>query len=297
VRRLLAFVRLSRPLFLGGGFAGVALGAAVAAWEGHAIDAATYGWAQLQVTTLHLMVHYGNDYFDRECDRGVVRTAWSGGSGVLPGAGLPPRVALIAALVCAAFGAAAALRFALAGNRVVALLGLAILVGGWIYSAPPLRLAARGLGEIDAALVVAAFVPAVGYAAFAGAPDARFLDVLVPCVCALFAMMLCVEIPDAGFDAAAGKRNLVVRWGPSMAYNALTVPLVAALLSLASVTFGRGLPPLALLAAVPALAVGAALAWRIWRGDRRPATIAFLGVALYGTTASGLAAAYALAAR
>jgi 1,4-dihydroxy-2-naphthoate octaprenyltransferase len=216
---------------------------------------------------------------------------------VLPEAGLPAPVALAAAIVCAALGAAAAFRFALVGKPIVGLLGLAILVGGWIYSAPPLRLAARGLGEIDAALVVAALVPAVGYAAFAGAPDGRFLLVLVPCVCALLAMMLCVEIPDAAFDRACGKRNLVVRWGPAVAYARLPILVVLTLVSLAQMTLGRGLPPLAQLPVLPALAVGSLLAWRVWRGERRPATIAFLGVALYGATASGLAAAYALAAR
>ena len=69
MRALLAFVRLSRPLFLYGGFAGVALGAAVARHLGHALDAATYLWAQGLVSAFHLMVHYANDYFDRAADR------------------------------------------------------------------------------------------------------------------------------------------------------------------------------------------------------------------------------------
>ena len=63
-----AFVRLSRPLFLYGGFAGVALGAAVAHAQRLRLDVATYLWAQALVTSFQLMVHYANDYFDREAD-------------------------------------------------------------------------------------------------------------------------------------------------------------------------------------------------------------------------------------
>ncbi len=153
MRALLAFLRLSRPLFLYGGFAGVALGAAVARHLGHALDAAAYLWAQGLVSAFHLMVHYANDYFDRAADRHAAalrseRTPWSGGSGVLTAGELPPHVALVAALVCAALGLVATAHFALSGNRAVAGLGLAILVFAWCYSAPPVRFAARGLGEL-----------------------------------------------------------------------------------------------------------------------------------------------------
>ncbi|MDQ6942959.1 MAG: prenyltransferase, partial [Candidatus Eremiobacteraeota bacterium] len=164
---LLAFIRLSRPLFLYGGFAGVALGAAVAHAAGLRLDVAAYVWVQALVTSFQLMVHYANDYFDREADAHATRTAWSGGSGVLTAHMLSPRVALVAALVCAALGLVVTARFALAGNAPVAWLGLAIGVLAWCYSAPPVRFAARGLGELDAALVVAVLVPLAGFAAFA----------------------------------------------------------------------------------------------------------------------------------
>src|ERR1700694_5661109 len=98
---LRAFVALTRPLFLYGGFAGVALGAAVVASAGRRLDLQTYLWVQGLVSAFHLMVHYANDYFDRECDERAQRTLWSGGSGVLVGGALHPRVALIAALLFA----------------------------------------------------------------------------------------------------------------------------------------------------------------------------------------------------
>jgi 1,4-dihydroxy-2-naphthoate octaprenyltransferase len=291
VSRILAFVRLSRPLFLYGGFAGVALGAAVARSAGLRLDGATYLWAQAMVTSFQLMVHYANDYFDRAADVESTPTAWSGGSGVLAAGALRPRVALAAALVCAALGLAATARFALAGNAPVAWLGAIIAVLAWCYSAPPVRLAARGLGELDTAVVVGALVPFVGYAAFARGIGEPLSGVVTSTVLAMFAMMLCVELPDAGWDRAAGKRTLVVRMGPSRAWQFITIASVIAVAH-AVLNAYRVEAGWWLLALAPAAAALLQLL-RLVRGDPRPASVARWGVALYATTVTGLGIVYA----
>ncbi|HEY6172920.1 MAG TPA: hypothetical protein VIX73_00700, partial [Kofleriaceae bacterium] len=105
LRQLIAFIRLGRPVFLVGGFLLYGLGAAIAAWHGHAIDATRYALGQATVTALQLMTHYANDYFDLEADRvNTTPTAWSGGSRVLAGGELPAAVALVTSLVLAALG-------------------------------------------------------------------------------------------------------------------------------------------------------------------------------------------------
>jgi len=294
VTHLRAFVRLSRPLFLYGGFAGVALGAAVARWSGHRLDLQTYLWVQALVTSFHLMVHYANDYFDHHGDAaGVRRTPWSGGSGVLDAGDLPARVALIAALLCAALGFVAGAHFALAGNAIVAWTGVAIFVFAWCYSAPPIRFAARGLGELDAALVVAVLVPWAGYAAFAGRLDGTILAVVQSTAFAMLAMMLCVELPDAGDDAVCGKRNLAVRLGPARTWQAIRLLALLAALSAVVQAYRIGAGP-TLLALAPAVVAAAAL-WSLVQRDPRPASIAFGGVTLYAATVTGLAIVYAFA--
>lgn len=289
---LRAFLRLSRPLFLYGGFAGVALGAAVARRTGHPLDPWTYVWVQVLVTAFHLMVHYANDYFDRESDATAVPTRWSGGSRVLVDGHLAPRVALVASLVCAAFGFIACARFALGGNPLVALIGVAIFVFAWLYSAPPVRFAARGLGELDTALVVAVLFPFAAYAAFSGTVDEAALRAVIPPALAMIVMMLGVELPDAECDEEAGKRNLVVRWGRAparwlIAGTAVSAALVAVLLAVAigaaKVTF----------ALAPSVACASRLV-RLTYGDPRPGPIALWGVALYATTVTGLAIVYGL---
>jgi 1,4-dihydroxy-2-naphthoate octaprenyltransferase len=217
MRTAAAFLRLSRPKFLVGGFAGFALGAAVAAYEGAHITPAVYAAGQAMVTAFHLMTHYANDYFDRESDRGGRPDAFSGGSGVLVAGALAPSTALAAALTCAGGGTVAVLAFAGAGAPVVAGVGAAIGILAWVYSAPPLRLAERGWGEFDTALVVAILVPLAGYAVFTGGVDGLALAATAAPACAMFAMMIAVEWPDREADAAADKRNLVVRLGPPAA--------------------------------------------------------------------------------
>jgi 1,4-dihydroxy-2-naphthoate octaprenyltransferase len=290
---LRAFLRLSRPLFLYGGFAGVALGAAAARRSGHALDAATYLWVQLLVSSFHLMVHYANDYFDRESDARAVPTRWSGGSRVLVDGHLGPRVALIASLVCAAAGFVACARFVLAGNPLVAALGVAIFVFAWCYSAPPVRFAARGLGELDTALVVAVLFPFAAYAAFAGRVDEPAVLAAIAPAAAMIAMMLGVELPDADCDADAGKRNLVVRWGCARAWQliAASAAFAALFAVLLAVRMNAGVATLAL---APA-ALAAARLVRLATGDPRPGSIAFWGVANYAAVVTGLAAVYALA--
>jgi 1,4-dihydroxy-2-naphthoate polyprenyltransferase len=294
VPKIRAFVRLARPLFLYGGVAGIALGAAVAAWSGRHLDLVTYVSAQALVTAFHLMAHFANDYYDRECDAGARRTAWSGGSGVLISGELPPRVALIAALVCAALGLAASARFAVVGNATVAWIGIAILVFAWCYSAPPVRFAARGLGELDTVLVVAILVPFAGYAAFAGRIDDPILTAVLAPAGAMFAMMLCVELPDAATDLAAGKRTLVAVWGPARAWQLTIVATVFALVTAAGSAL-RMHAGLAILALVPAAAAAFGLIRRA-SGDPRPASMAFWGVAFYATLVTGLAVLYAVLA-
>jgi 1,4-dihydroxy-2-naphthoate octaprenyltransferase len=269
-----------------GGFAGFGLGAAVARYDGFPLDWAAYLWGQLIVTSFHLMVHFANDYFDQAGDARATRTPWSGGSGVLPAGELPPWVALVAARVCAGIGLLATLHAALGSEVAITLVALAIAGLAWAYSAPPLRLLARGLGELDAIAVVALLVPLAGYASFAHAIGVHAVLAALPGVCAMFAMMLSVEIPDVAADAATGKRNLVVHWGVAYAAIAARTFATSAVLVLLLVgNAGFGAPAPAFLAVVPVAIVAGAFAVLHYVARLPFASLPFLGVALYGLTA------------
>jgi 1,4-dihydroxy-2-naphthoate octaprenyltransferase len=259
-RDVLAFIRLGRPMFLGGGFILYALGAAIAARHGHAIDWRQYLVGQGAVTAFQLMTHYANDYFDFEADRAnATPTKWSGGSRVLPNSELPRRVALIAALVLAMLGISASIALSSAGSLAVPTLAL-ILVLAWEYSAPPFRLCARGLGELTTGIVVTVLVPWLGFylQAPSGGGGCALALTIVPLALLQIAMLVAIEFPDAAGDAATGKRTLVVRLGATMGAR-LYVVLTAIAFLWPAIGFALGLPA----KVATALAIPAPIA--IWR--------------------------------
>lgn len=237
---VLAFIRLGRPLFLGGGFLMFALGAAIAARHGHAIDWRRYALGQGAVTAFQWMTHYANDYFDFTVDAAnQTPTRWSGGSRMLVSGQLPRSVALIASLVFAIIGILLTTVLSQTEGVWITVTLLAILVLAWGYSAPPLRLCARGLGEIDTAMVVTLLVPWLGFCLQAAdlAGLRMLLLAIAPLALLQFAMLLAVEIPDAIGDAATGKRTLVVRWGVER-----TVRVYAAITAIAYLWFPIAVP-------------------------------------------------------
>lgn len=294
VSSVLAFLKLGRPLFLGGGFVLFALGAVVAAWLGHPIDWHRYVLGQLVVTAFQWMTHYANDYFDYEADvANKTATAWSGGSRVLPDGGLPRRVALIAALVLAAAGVVATIFVGREEPRAIAIVVPMALLA-WAYSAPPLRLCARGLGELTTAIVVTGLVPLLAFTMQAPSLDGvgYLLLAIAPLVLLQLAMLIAIELPDAEGDAIAGKRTLVVRYGAPWGAQ---IYVVLTTLAYLAVPVGSllGLPTRVVIAATLPVPIAA---WRLSRAandakDGSFEPLAMFGVMLLmGTAACELAA-------
>jgi 1,4-dihydroxy-2-naphthoate octaprenyltransferase len=288
--RVRAFVKLGRPLFLVGGFVMYGLGAALAAYAGVIIDGPRYAWGQLAVTAIQLATHYANDYFDVAADRANrTPTRWSGGSRVLVDGLLPPWVALAAslALTAVAFGVVARLASG-PYPRGVAPAVLLMIALSWAYSAPPLRLCARGLGELTTAAIVTLLVPWLGFVLQMGATW-RMLPLAVIPLCVLqFVMLLAIEFPDAAGDAASGKRTLVVLLGGAWAARLYVLVVCASYLAL-PLWVSYGLPPRIAFAAA---ATAPLAAWQVtrvaggaWREPDRWESVGFWSVALLVTTA------------
>lgn len=244
-RKLSAFLRLSRPIFLLGGIALYALGALVARYEGYPLDWGAYLVGQLFVSSLQLMTHYLNEYWDVEADRrNPNRTPFSGGSGVLAEGTIARETARVAAFVCLAVASAAAIALVLqrhAGPGVWVVMALAFL-GAFFYSTPPLRLAHTGYGELTTSIVVAGLVPAFAHLLQTERASWLILLATAPLVILHYAMLLAFEFPDFLTDEAAGKRTLLVRIGRrngAVMHNALIV--IA--LGLAAANSFVGLPP------------------------------------------------------
>jgi len=245
-KKVVAFVRLSRPIFLLGGVILYALGALVARYEGYPLDPGLYLMGQLFVTSLQLMTHYLNEYWDMAADQlNTSRTLFSGGSGILPDGqqGFTPETAFTAAVVCLAINSAAAIMLIFQyqtspGVWAVLLLGF---LGSFFYSSPPLQFSGTGYGEAVASVVVAGLVPALGHLLQTGHPSWMLVLATAPLIIFHYAMLIAFEFPDFLTDEAAGKKTLLVRVGRRVGAS-IHNGLIALALGLATVASFIGLP-------------------------------------------------------
>jgi 1,4-dihydroxy-2-naphthoate octaprenyltransferase len=230
----------------------------------------------------HLAINVSNDIFDTlsGADAANVNpTQFSGGSRVLIYDLLSLRQLVAVAL--ALFGGAGAiglLLVAITGSLTLLWLGIAGLAVGIAYTAPPLKLVYRGLGEIAVALGFGPIMLLGAYVVQTGRLALEPFVVSIP-VGILVALILYVnEIPDRTGDAAAGKRTLPVRLPADTITGGY---LVAALAAFAVIVVGvaAGLlpwPTLLALAAIP-------LALRIHTGIREHYNSPYTLMAVMGT--------------
>jgi 1,4-dihydroxy-2-naphthoate octaprenyltransferase len=254
--RPIVWLLATRPAFLVVTLVAVLLGLALTAYEG----AALRPWAALATLVFALMAHAGanviNDYHDRDTD-GLNHDRlypFTGGSRFIQNEVLTARETAWLGYGALALVVPAGLALALTSGPLLVPIGLAGLFLGWAYSAPPLRLAGRGLGEIAITaawllVIVGTHYVQIGHLsvvpAFVGLPYALLVA----------AILYVNQFPDAKADAAAGKRTLVVRLGPERAARGLSLlGLYAGGWHLGLIGAG-GLPPLALGALLPLLAL------------------------------------------
>ena len=299
---VVAFLRLTRPIFLLGGVVMYALGGQVARYEGVALDWPVYLLGQVAVTAVQLVGQYLNEYWDIQVDRLTTnRTLFSGGSGILAAGILPRRAALVTALVCAAIGlgAMAALVGVFEAAPVTWLVFLLALGGAWAYSSPPAALQASGTGELTTSLIVALLVPSIAYGLQTGAVSLSLVLAVVSLVPLHWAMMVAFEFPDYEADRATGKRTVLVRLGHKRTaglHSAATLGAFALLFAHPLL----GLPPAVAILELPMIPLVAAvvlLVRRLARGKPAPyGWLTFGAVSLFAVAAALEAAGYYVAA-
>lgn len=213
--RMTAFLRLTRPQFLVPGLALYIFGALLAINQGAPADIWKFIGGYLVFFFAHFSLTFSNDYFDQRADRFNRPTSLSGGSGALRTHPELARPALLISLFLIAASLMAAVVFQFYHRMPWYFLPL-VIVGnllGFFYTAPPLKLAYRGLGEPATVLAAGLVMPGMGYICLRGLLDLEFLA-LTPALMGHGAFfILSVEMPDLEADARGGKRNLMVRFG------------------------------------------------------------------------------------
>ena len=179
-----------------------------------------------------LSTHYSNDYFDYSHDKQAQSSKFFSGKRILvqhpnllPSARVTALTCLSASILLACLAVAIQ-----AAPLELLLIAVGVNLLGWFYSAKPLRLVSRGLGEVAIALAAGFAIPAVGYIAVQGCLDALFGYFVLPFVLYGFMLGLSLDAPDVAVDRKSDKRTVGVRWG-EMAVHGLV--LAAALVALA----------------------------------------------------------------
>jgi 1,4-dihydroxy-2-naphthoate octaprenyltransferase len=264
---LIRYLLATRPAFLTITLAGCLLGLAVAVASGVA-----FNWERALATLLlaalaHAGINVLNDYCDHlngtDARNRQRIYPYTGGSRFIQNGVLTPRQVLVFAVSLFAVTIAGGLWLISVAGMGLFWIGLAGLAIGWAYSAPPLRLNSRGLGElcvVAGMLLIVAGADTVQRGALdplpwlAGAPYAL-----------LAANILYInQFPDRAADRVSGKLHWVARLPPAVAARGYAlILLLAALVLLGGILQGalpRGVA-VAFVAWLPAI--------RAWRQLRR----------------------------
>lgn len=261
------FWRLADPKISVTSLSCMVVGGAVAAREG------PIHWPWLVATGLALFCMevaknaWGDVYdYDSGTDLAVAeadRTPFSGGKRVLVDALLTRAQTWAMALGFGGLGVVLGAAIALARGPEALWIGGVGLLLGWSYHGPPLRLAYRGLGELDVVLCYGPLISLWTYVVQAGRWSWEVVWLSLPLGLFTAAFLVANEFPDWRADAGAGKRNLVVRLGRRRASRALPLVYAAGFALVAALPWA-GWPRGVWLGLLP-LPLVAWLCVRVWR--------------------------------
>jgi 1,4-dihydroxy-2-naphthoate polyprenyltransferase len=213
--KLMLWIRLTRLHFLIPAALLYVYGGILAVANGGVFELQPFLLAYPILLFAQLSMHLSNDYYDRESDRTSHHTILSGGSGVLgenPELA-PPTKCMAIVLLIASIVVTVVLTYHYSyPSYLIIFAGLGALLG-WFYTAPPLKLAYRGLGEASTALAAGQIIPGLGYMVVSGTIDLWFVLFSVPLMCYGLLFIITVEMPDVDSDRETGKMNMLVRFG------------------------------------------------------------------------------------
>jgi 1,4-dihydroxy-2-naphthoate octaprenyltransferase len=209
-------VQMTRPGFLVITAVACVLGTAVAAACGHGPNLWTALTTLMLAVLMHAAANVLNDYHDALNGADEANTQglfpFTGGARLIQNGHVTVQDTydLAKALIIVLIPCGLLLAVKAGGGLVM--LGAIGLLLGWGYSAPPLALMKRGLGEFTVALTWGLVVVGADYVQ-------RGQFFVIPCAVAVSFAWLVGNIlvingfPDARADAQVGKRTLVVRFG------------------------------------------------------------------------------------
>ena len=207
------FFLATRVPFLTATFVPVLLGAVIARAHGFS------NWwlmllALLGASAIHLGLNVANDVSDATSgadEANVNPTMFSGGSRVIQYGLVSLRAMRMTSIVCYAIGVAIGLYLAAISGPHLLWIGAAGLFLSIFYTAPPLRLVHRGLGEICVALGFGPIMVLGTYYVLAERLSWEAFYASLPVALLIMLVLYVNQVPDRPANERAGKRTIVVR--------------------------------------------------------------------------------------
>ncbi|HPB14554.1 MAG TPA: prenyltransferase [Smithellaceae bacterium] len=220
IQNLRAWIALSRPPFHAVGILPFFLGTFLAYRLEGAFHPEVLALGVSGVMLIMLSAYHSGEYFDQKENAISSRlhsNPFAGGSRMIPEGKIPARVAfwtsMAAILLALLIGIV--LQFVCRTGPYTLFLGLLGALPGFFYSTEPVRLVKRGLGEVLIGFCYG-WLPVASAYYIQTASIAPVIHWLwLPIGFSIFNVIFLNEFPDYEADAAAGKKNLLVRIGKS----------------------------------------------------------------------------------
>ena len=268
--KIQAWFALSRPPFHAVGVLPFLLGTILAHDQEGICRLSILIWGIAGVTMIMLATYYAGEYWDYKEDELSAHlnpSKFAGGSRVLQKGILPRHFARNASITCLvlALGIGMILQFGYHTGPWTMPLGMLGLLGGFFYSAQPVRWVSTGFGEVWIAFCYGWLPIAASFYLQTGHISSLVHWLAVPVGLTIFNVIMLNEFPDYEADQAAGKKNILVRFGASSASH------LYAFLSSASwiffvISLYQGVPRYAMLFYMPAFFVSLYLVVMILSG-------------------------------
>ena len=251
-----AYVAATRPPFILASVIPIFLGLGYSVYDGYAINWFNAVLTLLAGVLLHAAINVLNDYYDAlngTDDLNQERVfPFTGGSRFIQNEVLTCKQTLFYGIGLVLAVLVIAIYLISQTGMTLFWLGLFGVLLGWGYSAPPLNLNSRGLGELS---VLAGFglLPLGTYLVQTGELSLMLVLVALP-VGLLTANLLYInQFPDRKADIQANKLHWVARLSPNVARWGYVLIASLAWLTLVTLVVAGWLPLLALISALPAI--------------------------------------------
>lgn len=217
-QQLRGWVMMCRIPFLPVGMLPLALGFAIAWRRTGMFDLGLFCLAELAVVLIMLSTHFAGECFDYNEDLSSYnsgKSRFAGGSGAIPAGLAQTSAARKASVICIFLACLVGLsiQFVYSTGPWTIPLGTIGILGGFLYSTPPVRWASTGFGELWIGVCYGFLPVVVGYYLVTKEFDPLLLIISFPIAATIFNVILANEFPDYESDRAAGKLNLLVKTG------------------------------------------------------------------------------------